>query len=62
MSVTIIFTVISLFAFFRRLVAPRNAISLNLPLRRVLLYRLVFDRDISDRKVWLEQSSAAKSL
>jgi glycerol-3-phosphate acyltransferase PlsY len=62
MSVTTIFAMISLFAFFRRLVVPRSVISLNLPLRRVFFYRLVFDRDISDRKAWIEQSAAQKSL
>jgi acyl phosphate:glycerol-3-phosphate acyltransferase len=40
---------------FRRLVQPRSPLSASLKWRQVLLYRLIFDRDIRNRKEWVKQ-------
>ena len=37
----------------RRLVAPRTSLSRSVPLAMVLVNRLLFDRDIADRKMWI---------
>jgi len=39
----------------RRLTAPRSPISKDVPLSELVTYRLLFDRDIKDRKVWISQ-------
>lgn len=42
----------------RRLAVPRREISASLGLPGILLNRLLFDRDIRDRKAWLDQEPA----
>lgn len=37
----------------RRLTAPRSPISANEPLWKLIIYRILFDRDIKDRKAWI---------
>jgi len=39
----------------RRLTTARSAISQDIPLYELIFYRLVFDRDIKDRKAWISQ-------
>jgi hypothetical protein len=34
------------------MVARRTELSKNLPLAKVVFYRLLFDRDIADRQLW----------
>jgi glycerol-3-phosphate acyltransferase PlsY len=40
-------------AMTRRLTAPRSHISRDVPLWELIIYRLLFDRDIKDRKAWI---------
>jgi hypothetical protein len=37
----------------RRLTAPRSSISKDVPLYELIIYRMLFDRDIKDRKAWI---------
>jgi glycerol-3-phosphate acyltransferase PlsY len=53
------FAVLSIIAFVARTAIRRNELSKDLPLGKVLFYRLLFDRDIADRKLW--NSASAKS-
>jgi glycerol-3-phosphate acyltransferase PlsY len=49
------FVVMLLLVIFRRLVQPRTQISLHISLPQLLFNRLVFDRDIRNRKVWINR-------
>jgi glycerol-3-phosphate acyltransferase PlsY len=40
----------------RRFTAPRSSISASVPIGKLLLYRLLFDRDIRDRETWIKQN------
>lgn len=51
--VTLGFLAIFLIIVIRRLTAPRAAEAISVSKGRLLLNRLLFDRDIMDRKVWL---------
>ncbi len=42
----------------RRFTAPRSPISMDVPVGKLLLYRFLFDRDIRDRKTWINQDRA----
>jgi hypothetical protein len=35
-----------------RIIGRRTELSKNVPLSKVIFYRLLFDRDIADRKLW----------
>jgi len=52
LPVTISFIAIAVMGLGIRLIARRNKMSINAPWRAVLFYRLLFDRDIRDRKLW----------
>ncbi|MFC1901132.1 glycerol-3-phosphate acyltransferase [Chloroflexota bacterium] len=39
----------------RRFTAPRSPISASVPVRELILYRFLFDRDIRDRETWINQ-------
>ena len=54
--VSLAFVTIFLLAMVRRLTARRSTISATVPAREIVLYRLLFDRDIRDRKAWLRQT------
>ena len=56
LSITIGFIVIALIAFVRRLSAPRRPISASVPTGELIINRILFDRDIRDRKTWLSQT------
>ena len=43
----------------KRLLVPRNAFSRSIPLGELLFNRLLFDRDISDRKAWVYRPTAS---
>jgi len=47
---------IGLLLFFRRLTAPQTEFSSTVPAGELLLNRLLFDRDIKDRKKWLNRA------
>jgi glycerol-3-phosphate acyltransferase PlsY len=52
-SVTLAFAAIFLIIVIRRLTAPRVAETTAMSRKRLLLNRLLFDRDIMDRKAWM---------
>ena len=51
-AITLGFVVLSTIALLKRMVARRTELSKNLPLVKVVFYRLLFDRDIADRQLW----------
>ena len=51
-AITLGFIVLSTIALLKRMVARRTELSKNLPLVKVVFYRLLFDRDIADRQLW----------
>jgi glycerol-3-phosphate acyltransferase PlsY len=55
--VTVGFIALTLLAYFRRLVLPRSALGQSISTGELFLNRLLFDRDIRNRKVWLEQNN-----
>jgi len=52
-SVTLAFAAIFLVIVIRRLTAPRVVEATSMSRKRLLLNRLLFDRDIMDRKAWM---------
>jgi glycerol-3-phosphate acyltransferase PlsY len=46
------FAVISAMGLLKRAVATRTELSKNMPLPKVVINRLLFDRDIGDRRLW----------
>ena len=52
---TLGFITLSLLAFCRRLVVPRTELSQSISPVRLYTNRLLFDRDISDRKAWINR-------
>jgi glycerol-3-phosphate acyltransferase PlsY len=55
LPITLGFIALSLVAFFRRLVVPRSELSQSISPVRLYINRLLFDRDISDRKAWINR-------
>jgi glycerol-3-phosphate acyltransferase PlsY len=55
---TLGFISLSLVAFFRRLKVPRTELSQSVSPVRLYINRLLFDRDISDRKAWINRQSS----
>lgn len=53
LSLTLGFLAIFLIIVTKRLTAPRPADAVSISSRRLLLNRLLFDRDIMDRKFWM---------
>jgi glycerol-3-phosphate acyltransferase PlsY len=53
LPVTLGLVAIVLIGISKRLLAPRTALSKSIPLGVLLFNRLLFDRDISDRKAWI---------
>ena len=53
LSVTVGFLAICLIKVIKRLTAPRAAEAIPVSKGRLLMNRLLFDRDIMDRKVWM---------
>lgn len=51
-------TAIALLGLFKRVVAPRTELSESVPLGTLILNRTLFDRDIRDRKAWINRTSA----
>ena len=62
LPVTLGFVVIALIAFSKRLLAPRTPLSRSMPLGKLLLNRLLFDRDIADRKAWINRLRSEEDL
>lgn len=57
-ALTLGYAGIMLAMFIRRLAQPRRDLSASVKLPGLLLNRLLFDRDIRDRKAWLNQASS----
>jgi len=55
LPVTIGMAFIALLGFTKRLIGPRVELSRNVPTGELLLNRLLLDRDICDRKAWLDR-------
>ena len=53
--ITLGFVAIFLLAVIRRLTTPRTIFTASVTLRQLFVNRLLFDRDIRDRKVWINQ-------
>ena len=56
LAVTLGFVALALIGLLKRLVIPRTPLSKSVPLRQLLLNRLLFDRDIRDREAWIRQT------
>jgi glycerol-3-phosphate acyltransferase PlsY len=56
-AITCGFMVLSTMALLKRTVARRTALSKNTPLGKVIINRLLFDRDIADRRLWNSRGS-----
>ena len=54
-TITVSIVIMMLIMSVRRLTTARSAISQDIPLYELIFYRLVFDRDIKDRKAWISQ-------
>lgn len=55
LPITLGFLAIFLITLVRRLTAPRTAFAASVTRRQLFVNRLLFDRDIRDRKVWIQQ-------
>ena len=55
LPVTIGMVFIALLGFTKRLIGSRVKLSRNVPTGELLLNRLLFDRDIRDRKAWIDR-------
>jgi glycerol-3-phosphate acyltransferase PlsY len=55
LPMTMGFLAMLLIAVIRRLIAPKTSVTPSVPLRQLLLNRLLFDRDIRDSKAWLQR-------
>lgn len=58
LALTLGFLAMFLVLFIRRLAVRRSLLAASLPLREIIVNRLLFDRDIRDRKVWLSKRPA----
>jgi len=52
------FVAIFLLVVIRRLTAPRTIFTASVTLRQLFVNRLLFDRDIRDRKAWIQQRAS----
>ena len=55
LPITLGFVAIFLLVVIRRLTTPRTIFTASVTLRQLFVNRLLFDRDIRDRKVWINQ-------
>jgi glycerol-3-phosphate acyltransferase PlsY len=55
LPITLGFVVLSLIGLFKRLITPRTELSESVPAVELFINRLLFDRDIRDRKAWTER-------
>ena len=61
LPITIGFVALALVGFSRRLAEPRTPLSESVPLKQLVINRLLFDRDIRDRKAWMSQTRTGVS-
>jgi len=55
LPVTLSLLAITLIIALRRLLAPKTTLTATVPLGQLVLNRLLFDRDIRDRKAWIDR-------
>ena len=60
LPITLGFAVLSAIAFVRRLWVPRTPLSQSVNPARLFINRLLLDRDIKDRKAWINQRRAPR--
>ena len=58
LTITLGFVVMSLIGLSKRSLVPRTTLSKSIPLGELIINRLLFDRDIADRKLWIYRSSS----
>lgn len=58
LAITIGFVVLSLIALIRRLAVPRTPLSKSVSLGELFINRLLFDRDIRDRRSWINRANS----
>jgi len=56
LPVTLGFIVVSLIGLLTRVITPRDELSRSVPAVELFFNRLLFDRDIRDRKAWTERN------
>ena len=61
LSVTLGFVALALIVLLRRLMVPRTPLSKSVHPLKLMINRLLFDRDIRDRKAWISQSRTEAS-
>jgi acyl phosphate:glycerol-3-phosphate acyltransferase len=59
-AITCGFVVLSVIALLKRTVARRTELSKNMSLVKVVFYRLLFDRDIADRRLWNSRGAVSQ--
>ena len=62
LPLTLGFVAILLLAVIRRLTAPRTSVSASVSPAELIINRLLFDRDIRDRKAWISRTPPEVSL
>jgi len=57
-AIAIGLAILSAVGLFVRVIGRRTELSKNVPMHKVIFYRLLFDRDIADRKLWNSRAIA----
>ena len=60
LTITCGFIALILMGLAKRVVARRSDLSKNVPLGTVLINRLLFDRDIADRRLWISKGTTKR--
>ena len=60
LPVTLGFTALTLTGFFRRLIVPRSPLSETVSTAELIFNRILFDRDIRNREIWISQKAVEK--
>ena len=56
LPITLVYLAILLIAIFKRLAAPRTSVTASVSPGQLLLNRLLLDRDVRDREVWIHRT------
>jgi glycerol-3-phosphate acyltransferase PlsY len=62
LPLTVGLIVLGLTALFKRVIAPRTSLSKSVPPVQLIINRVLFDRDIRDRKAWIHQTRPEDGL
>ena len=54
------FAILATIGLLARIAVRRNELSKNMPLGKVIFFRLLFDRDIADRKLWNSRGAVSQ--